>query len=157
MPNWVEGTFRAQGSKEDIKRFVMEGLQIRGDSDGTELWSFSEGVDYLEFNCKADTVWIADTRRQFLNNGYCLYAYPVKGDPKDHWRIVSGFQGAWCIDTEGLKAVSGKYNLRIKANGFEQGMRFAPTVEVYRGILEYEDEETYEDWDWDCPMPLMGG
>ena len=27
MPNWIEGTFRCRGSKENITKFIMEGLQ----------------------------------------------------------------------------------------------------------------------------------
>lgn len=30
MPNWIEGTFRARGEKENIKKFLLEGLEICG-------------------------------------------------------------------------------------------------------------------------------
>lgn len=158
MPNWIDGTFRAQGKKEDIIRFVNEGLQPCSGDKTEDPWGLSyEDEKYIEFDCKCATVWVANTKRQFLDVDYALICQKVSETNPSDWRIVARFSGAWCIDTDGLKEVSREYNLRIKANGFEQGLRFSQTAEFYNGETLFDDIEKYADWDWDCPMPLVGG
>lgn len=74
MANWVEGTFRARGSKDNIKRFIMEGLNavsyLGKEKIKKEL--YYEDDDSLEFRIErtdidedVETLHIAGTNRNF--------------------------------------------------------------------------------------------
>ena len=85
MANWIEGTFRARGSKENIKRFLLEALEpcSRFGKNKEILKEITyEEDNYLEMEFKyADgeeekeeyvkTLYIAGTLRQFVENLFC--------------------------------------------------------------------------------------
>jgi hypothetical protein len=65
--------------------------------------------------------------------------------------------GSSTKDLERWAEISTKYNVDIKLFGFERGMEFAQEVIVLRGRKPITNDVQYEDWDWDCPFPRMGG
>lgn len=50
-----------------------------------------------------------------------------------------------------------EYNLDIRLQGFERGMEFFQDVEIVGGEMVRNDVKKYDDWDWECQMPRMGG
>ena len=148
MPNWCEGTFRARGSKEDLINFIRNGVE----------------AEFIPMDCddefeteKCGYIWIKDTRRHFLNaedrqyislyekeNGIYQFAFP--------------FVAAWAIDTDAIKMIAEKYHIDVRVNGFEMGMQFEQLVEVSKtGWIRCDSVIQYDDYEWQCAMPLLGG
>ena len=65
--------------------------------------------------------------------------------------------GSSTKDLERWTEISTKYNVDIKLFGFECGMEFAQEVIILRGRKPIVNDIQYEDWEWDCPFPNMGG
>ena len=159
MPNWIEGTMKLRGKREDIARFFREGL-------GTSNWpnpedrknqvTDSSGNDWLDFSFKNEP-YISGTRRAFITDS-SVYMEDDDG-------VVSvGVKQAWAFDagseTEDLKKwknISEKYNVDIRLYGIECGMQFTQEIIIVRGRKPIVNEKQYEDWDWECPFPNMGG
>ena len=45
----------------------------------------------------------------------------------------------------------------MKIQGFERGMEFSQVIEIVDGEIVQDEELHYNDWNWDCPCPEMGG
>ena len=62
MPNWCAGTLRVRGTKENLTKFVLEGLQpVNYIGEGLETLKMN---DYSEVKCSR--CWIKGTRRGFI-------------------------------------------------------------------------------------------
>lgn len=71
--------------------------------------------------------------------------------------IIDGFKQAWDVRAEEFTEMSAKYNVDIRIFAWEQGMQFERHVEILKGKLVADRAVHYDDWDWDCPMPWIGG
>lgn len=172
MPNWIEGTMKLRGKMSDIKRFFDEGIELSGILKEQN----KQRGDYIKENCLenelyyeivGDTPHVIGTHRMFIAEGdYYLY----KND-NDNNVMVLGVQQAWTftgrsggVDEKALVDIADKYNLDIRLYGIEQGMEFCQEVIVHHKRADEEKGEIvvdsfikYEDWDWECPFPRMGG
>lgn len=84
-----------------------------------------------------------------------IYAYKKENG---EFQFSSSFKSAWAIDTEPLANIAKKYEIDIRVNGYEMGMQFEQLLEVSRnGTVKCESFIQYEDYEWECPMPLLGG
>lgn len=166
MPNWIKGSFRARGSKEDIKKFIMEGLGPIGLIIGEEKikkelsYEDNESLEFaferLDDGKRVEMLHISGLNRHFLElEVSCINAYKTK---KDDFYFASYFRSAWGIDTGGIVEIAKKYNIDIRVNGYECGQEFEQLFEVSRkGKIKCESYIEYEDYLWECPMPLLGG
>ena len=171
MANWIEGTFRSRGSKENIKMFLLEALEpcSRFGKKRESLKEITyEEDNYLEMKFKyADgeeekeeyvkTLYIAGTRRQFVENLSCgtIEANKTKNG---EFQLALDYRGAWSIDYEHFIGLAKKYEVDIKVNGYERGMEFESLFEVNRkGTVICDCFKQYSDYEWECPMPLLGG
>ena len=152
MPNWIEGTFRVKGSKENIERFILGALKASDDREGGVI----RDDEMFFVNESGGSLWLVDSSRQFLDEEYIE---PFK--TKDGKYIFScRYRGAWGIDRERIVALSEEYGVRIKVNGYERGTQYEEMLDVDNGKIvgqrkiEYEE---YEEWVWNCDMPNMGG
>lgn len=167
MPNWIEGTFRARGNKDNIKKFILEGLEACYRLKITTEIEENDDSLYVTFknpevaeNDKIEypkTLHIKDTRRNFIED-LCMgeiYAYKKENG---EFQFASSFKSAWAIDTEPLANIAKRYEIDIRVNGYEKGMQFEQLLEVSRnGTVKCESFIQYEDYEWECPMPLLGG
>lgn len=160
MPNWIEGTMKLRGKREDIYRFFKGGLDPSswaGETNKIEeqVLDFS-GEGYLSFGFK-DEPHIKGTRRAFITD--CdVYMEGKEGiacvDVKQAWAFDAGRDSK---DLDNWKAISDKYNIDIRLFGIEMGMQFTQEIIILRGRRPIVNEKQYEDWDWECPFPNMGG
>ena len=160
MPNWIEGTMKLRGKREDIYRFFKDGLDPSswaGETNKIEeqVLDFS-GEDYLDFGFK-DEPHIKGTRRAFITATE-VHMEEDQGiacvDVKQAWAFDAGRETE---DLENWKAISDEYGVDIKLFGIECGMQYMQEVIIIRGKKPIVNENQYEDWDWDCPFPKMGG
>ena len=173
MPNWIEGTFRARGTKENIKKFLMEGLEPSS-SFGCEQKIKREINDeednYFEFKVslidKDDnqgkesqiSLHIPKTRRNFVELDSWGEITAHKTQNSDDFVFATRFKGAWSIDTDAIKEIAKEFEIDIRVNGYECGMEFEQLLEVNRsGWIVCDSVIQYMDYTWECPMPLLGG
>ena len=170
MPNWIQGTFRARGSKENIIRFIREGIKPSswaGKDDEIEMelkeyeedyitakWTLKSGneTDYPEW------LHIDGTERHFLKPDDYGEFDIHQTDSKTDFIMVVSFKAAWGINIDQMGEVAKKYEIDIRMNGYERGMEFEQTIEVTRkGYVLTKALISYPDYQWECPMPLLGG
>ena len=70
---------------------------------------------------------------------------------------LSDFKAAWDIDTRSLQKVSLDYNLDLRIWGFERGSQFNRDIEIHKGAVVRDRSVDYEDYDWECICPDLGG
>ena len=153
MPNWIKGTLKLKGQSENLKRFFKEGLE-------PSSWLGEEKplCDYVNcyFNDDSCEVnfnnepHVCDTRRAFITGDYVYWNEPYA-------TVAIEIEQAWCFDAESWQKIAKKYNLDIRLFGVECGMEFCQKIEIIEGEMTRNDEIKYDEWVWDCPMPLMGG
>jgi len=157
MPNWIEGTLKLRGKREDIKRFFDEGLEASSWADPKDredqVMDYS-GENYISYGFK-NLPWIKDTRSAFIQN------QEIEMDDEEGVLCLDVKQ-AWGFsrdesDLDQWKAISDEYNLDLKLFGVECGMQFTQEVIIIRGRSPIVNVTKYENWDWDCPFPCMGG
>lgn len=164
MANWCEGTFRARGTKENIKKFLVEGLEPISRFNVTEEikrkiedYDNSFDVTYTHENQEVDSLYIPYSKRNFMELGYgMISAYKIRNS--DDFMFAKEFKGAWSIDFDAIKKIATEYKIDIRVNGYECGMEFEQLYEVDReGTIKCDSFIQYSNYIWECPMPLLGG
>ena len=161
MPNWIEGTMKLRGKREDIKRFLdneLEASSWYGEKKALEEQVKCDSDDsYFEYTFKNEP-HIKGTRRAFVTDDY-LYMN------EDEGTACVSIKQAWSFSTtrddkelDLWKDNAHKYNIDIKLFGIECGMEFCQEVIVLKDSDRViHNVIQYEDWAWDCPFPRMGG
>lgn len=151
MPNWCKGALKVRGTKENITRFILEGLHpvnLIG-----EMKSKLTLDKYGDINSN-ETCWIENTTRGFVE-GVELYLSRYEDDET----LIAVFDSkfAWGIDAEELLKTCKKYHVDIKIHAFERGMKFNQVVEIVDEKIVQDKEIHFENYMWDCICPNMGG
>lgn len=164
MPNWCEGCMKIRGTTTDLRNFLVnavENVDFFGDSkrpllvlldpDGTALQVKTPdgGLDLSKIS-----LYVKGTCRNFIEPEY-IEVYV--DDDKCPVVLPVPFKAAWAIEAEPLCALSKEYHVDIRVFGIEQGMQFCQDIEIIGGEITKNEEIKYDDWDWDCPFPRMGG
>ena len=151
MPNWIEGTLKLRGSSEDLIRFFEKGFE----NPVAERTDYSDSVSFVVTNF----AYIKGSRRAFALETFECDIFP----DCDHNQVaLIPIRQAWSfIPYDGAEQrwidLAKEYNLDIRLQGFERGIEFFQDVEIVGGEMVRNDVKKYEDLDWDCPMPRMGG
>ena len=159
MPNWIEGTMKLRGKREDIRRFFLEGLDPSSWLTTGDIKHQVEdnSTEYsLDFTFR-DQPHIVDTRRAFITDDYAYM-------DEDYGIICVNIKQAWCFceaygseDMQVWKTISEKYDVDLRLFGIEMGQAFVQELIIVRGKRPILNEKQYEDWMWECPFPMMGG
>ena len=150
MPNWCAGTLRVRGTKENLKKFVLEGLQPV-DYIGNDLEVLKVG----EYGCiECGRCWIKGTHR-----GFVIDLYEDIDNWNDEGKITIGLdtEFAWSINAEELLNSCKKYGVDMRIHAFEKLMQFNQIIEIIDGKITKDKEVTFADYYWDCICPTMGG
>ena len=132
MPNWCEGSLKVRGTKENMTRFILEGLRPVGFL-GEEKAKLQLD-EYGDINSN-ETCWIENTRRGFVK-GVEVYLSEYEDD--ETFVEVFDSKFAWGISADELLKTCEKYHVDMKIHGFEMGMEFNQDIEIVDGrILKY--------------------
>lgn len=183
MPNWVEGNLKVRSKNaNNVKEFFKNafGYQCMN-CPNTELRSsmkcFITTVEDKELcphtNCYGDLIIIEDEGYKidqfsiifkdsvYLKDSSRVFVGKDKKEYEDGYYnnkvVVLPFKAAWRLYPDEWVELSKKYNVDFRLYGFEQGMEFCEELEVINGEITLFNEIHYKDWDWECPMPRMGG
>lgn len=157
MPNWCEGTLKVRGSFENVRNFILNGLSepdtaflIRKPEEPfLKIWDDTENCFEAEIR---RTCYINGTRRGFIEESY-LDIY--KED--DCSILLLNAKFAWDILAEQLWEICKEFSIDMKITAFERGAECVRDVEVVNGEITCNKATTYDDYQWECPCPLMGG
>ena len=163
MPNWIKGTLKVRGPYEAVKKFFCEGAilyQTKVNDNGLdyeivpkEKWLVVEELDdSTELNI-LDEPHIDGTRRAFLDK-QTVY---IESEEKGQGYACAEISQAWKFCEENWVKLSQKYGVDFRLYGFESGCQFCQELEVIGGKITFNNEIIYDDWDWECPFPRLGG
>ena len=169
MPNWIEGTVKVRGKYKDILNFFKTGItayQKSGNHDATlprDEWIHVEEKEDPKYGkwCTIELLhdeWahVNDTRRAFIfDNGTIVNE--IESDNDEKQIVMAKVAQAWSFDVEDWMAISEKYHIDFRLYGLESGMQFGQEIEIVDGKLMRNISFGYDDWDWECPFPWMGG
>jgi hypothetical protein len=155
MPNWSEGNLKVRGSKENIKKFLTEGIEpvsffgVAGQQSEIE-------EDEYEFTVKSPArgFYVKGTRRHFIESTIC-FEYWEEQD--EYVLIIENFKAAWGVYADQLAEISKEYNIDFKIYAFEKGMEFNQDIEIHKGEIIKDDEIQFNDYYWECINPTLGG
>ena len=154
MANWCKGHLRIRGNVKDIKTFLKENIvgykYTPKASEQVELKDTGYGLILPD-----DSGWLCfkDSRRLFPVYDYILFPVGYNDAPTTY---IMPIQQAWGLDANWFKSRSEVYNLHIKVDGYEASSQFAQFIEVDCGTLLENKTISFDDWDWECPCPLLG-
>lgn len=178
MPNWCEGNLRLRGTRAAILEFIKNEIEVVGHPKGLGIKSFVEGPsscspeildEYGEVTVKVPepakdwvflSMYIKGTRRNFIETRNDFYIYlidEVETEDVQQTVCIDNFKAAWGFEAQPYVEKAKKYGIDIKIVGFERGMEFAQIIEIVGGELIKDQEIKFDDWNWECVMPNMGG
>lgn len=151
MPNWSEGCLKVRGKAANVKKFIMEGLKPV-DFLGNELPKL-ELSDIGEVESDNDC-WIEGTERGFVENLCVEFSFV---EDRETFTAVLDAKFAWAADTEDLLALCQKYEVDMKLYAFEKGMGFNQDILIVGGLIFRDNRIEFEDYNWECICPTVGG
>lgn len=161
MPNWCRGDLKVRGTKENIKKFLLEGLQpiSKGLFNPERVETEVICDDTWEFSIKSETgaFYIVGTRRDFIECEVIETSINDWEEDEEKVIVLEDYKAAWGIDAESLAAISEKFKIDFKILGFEQGMEFNQDIEVIKGKIIKDIEIKFDDYEWECIRPHIGG
>lgn len=169
MPNWIEGTIKLRGTSEDIRKFLEEKINyydfktwIETGEDTIvprEKWKFKieDWGDCFEVSWDGNAEpYIEGSRRAFLTSSQAYF------ENNQTSIVCFDIKQAWAFTPDDTEAerwenLSKETNLDIRLFGFECGMQFGQEIEIINGKVTINKYFSYNDYNWECPFPNMGG
>lgn len=158
MPNWCAGTLKIRGKKDNIINFFKNGVKAVTYLFGEETARKFE-VENDEY-CTYLTIeseyhyHICGTYRLFIVDKNLEFDFD---NEEDEHIIYCEVEGAWGIDTEGLRKASKEYDVDFKIYAFEKGMEFNQDVEIIKGNIVKDEKIEFDNYSWECICPDLGG
>lgn len=164
MPNWCEGTIKMRGKRDNILAFFRKGINVYKHNfddpdnlivEGRELWyKETEFGSDIEIEIKEDC-YIEGTRRAFLE------AQTVDLYGEETETVTLNAKQAWSFLVDQFVSIAKEFNIDIRGYGIECGMEFCQEFEIVTKDGEttttIDEVIQYDDWEWECPFPHMGG
>lgn len=147
MPNWCKGTLKVRGKKKNVIEFMLKGLKPVDTGRSLFLNKFGNIVSN-------ETCWIENTYRGFVLEVDVFFS---DYEDEDIVTIALDSKFAHDIDTGELLKTSKKYSVDMKIYGFEKGMQFNRDVEIINGEIIKDEEINFDDYEWECICPNIGG
>ena len=141
MPNWVMGYCEVTGTKENIKRLLLNQLELVdfagekvGDIivEGNVFRTPILGTNYRIYHIK-------DTYRCFIEP-FTVDFNNLEEDENGNITLNLYIKGAWIIKSEPLAEISKKYHISFMIEAEEESGEFEQVIYVKNGEI-IEDEE----------------
>ena len=147
MPNWIEGSLKVRGKTQNLINFIENVI------DNFSKLKYNNDIEY-SFE---KWTYIKNSRRAFIND--CVIYI---NSNKENQTIVLPIKQAWSfIASDGEEkrwvALANDYKVDIRLQGFECGLEFYQDFAIVNGEIIIDEVKQYENWDWECPMPRLGG
>lgn len=160
MPNWCEGTLKVRGKMNDVKRFFLEGIKCYD----VNYKDFSQTVDESAIKLDYDgeeevgisinkVAHILGTTRAFIDPTE-IYLLLRKGGITV---ATVNVRQTWDMVSSEFFEISKKYGIDMRLYGFERGMEFNREIIIEKDKIIKDDVIEFDDYDWECIMPNLGG
>lgn len=155
MANWAEGTLKIRGSKENVLKFLQEGLSVITYQNSEPIeeapkFEIDELTAELETN---NHIYIKEVHRAFVENTFIRFWFLEEGESELELHIKQ----AWSIVSEDFLKIAKKYDLNFKIFAFEKGMEFTQEIEILNGKITRDDKKYHTDYFWEVPFANIGG
>lgn len=167
MPNWIEGTLKVRGTLENVKRFLLEGLNDYNCSSAyyvdpvptpKENWlMINDNKEWGYYEIDFDNApYVEGTSGAFVftDGNHALYYEKEWNEPAI---AIMKVRQAWTFLKEEWVEISKKYDVDLRLYGLEQGMEFGYEIEIIKGEVTLNEKLEYGNWKWECPFPYLGG
>ena len=146
MANSCEGTLRIRGPENNIKSFLLNGLEPHNDSKKIEL----QDENILFFS----SCHIKGTER-----GQVSYVEVYFSEYEDTNVITVALEAKFIgiIKADELLNICQKYGIDMRIYGFERGTEVNQDIEIINGKITKNNLIKYDDYIWDCVSPERGG
>ena len=161
MPNWCSGNLKVRGKFRDIKKmlteefFILDGYILDRKYKDIVLKEEEDYLGYFEIEVGRQGMWLKGSRGCF--NSDILVEKDIESEEDEVSVNLGLFESAWDIPKQKLMDISDKHSLDFKIFAYERGMEFNVDFEVSKGEIIKNDEITYDDYEWECPEPNIGG
>jgi len=156
MPNWCKGDLKVRGTRENVEKFLLEGLLPVDIFGVSEEKPVVESDDYeLAIKLEKGCFYLKGTRRNFIDAKHISYYFPEDGEASV--LVLEDCKGAWAIDVDGLRSLSEEFGVDFKILGFEKGMQFNQDIEIIAGEIVKNEDFEFDDYEWECIRPHIGG
>ena len=155
MPNWCQGTLKVRGEYDNLKSFLENALdecRYYGEPPEGPLLEVAETPEYADITLRR-MAHLKNTSRGFVEEDTDILL-----EKKTEKQIIFlAAQFAWDIKTEELQRLSQEYGVDLKITAFEQGAQFEQDIEIVQGFIVLDSTKKYQDYEWMCPCPTVGG
>ena len=155
MPNWCKGTLKVRGEYDNLKAFLKNALdecRYYGEPPEGPLLEVAETPEYADITLHR-MAHLKDTSRGFVEGDTEV---SIDREPGSQIVLLEA-KFAWNIKTEELQHLSKKYGVDLKITAFERGAQFERDIEIVQGFISLDSVKEYQDYEWMCPCPTVGG
>ena len=156
MANWCNGTLKVRGSKEEVKNFLLGALEpnAQGLFNSIPVEKEIEEDDWSFAISAKRGFYVKGSRRNGVGSNIEFY---FEDEKEEYVCVIDDYEAAWDIDVRALVRNSKEYNVDLKIYAFERGMEFNRDIEIHKGEVIKDDTITFNDYDWECIDPRIGG
>lgn len=151
MPNWCTGTLKVRGTQQNVERFLAESMpQFHCPLDMNEC----ETTLIRQPNSDIYNGYIVGSKRSFVESDIAFLF------PSNNNTIILMFERvdcAWSFDVNEFAELSKKFQVDFFFYGFEQGQAFNQKVEIHNGVVIKNEIIKFDDYQWECIYPYLGG
>lgn len=155
MANMIAGTLKLRGTRENIEKFMSNGLGVTAIYEGNKSLSdflINDSDEYaLEYFVRDDSIWIKGVAAYISEGQYYTYTHSESSI------LCLNIEEKWSFHSDKWLEIANKYNLDIRLYGIERGMEFCQEVIIVGGKVEQDRQWKFNNWNWECPFPYMGG
>lgn len=151
MPNWCKGCLKVRGKAANVKKFILECVKpVDPNSNGLPELKLSD-LDEVE---SEGVCWIDGTSEGFVENLYVDFSVV---DDRETFTAVLDAKFAGAADAKELLALCKKYGVDMKLYAFERDGQFNQDILIVWGLIRRDNRIKFEDYNWDCICPTLGG
>lgn len=143
MPNWCVGELKIRGKRDDVVKFLKSSL--------------SEGeitiTPYQDVQLTDVCGHIKGTYRCFISERYTQDFMVIN----DSVIVVIHVEHAWSPKLEEFRKLSKEFCVDFRFYGYECGAEFNCEFEIIKGEVTLKKVIEFENYQWECPHPMLGG
>lgn len=147
MPNWCEGNLRIRGTIKQIREFMHLAVDV------DDIKRYIESDIALDIYLKRGATWILGSQRAFIMGEICIKA----NSSREKKSAALAYRSAGNAEPAILLALARASGVDIKLYAFERGSQFNRNIEIIGGKLVKDETIKFDDYDWECVCPLIGG
>lgn len=151
MPSWCKGYLKVRGKAANVKKFILECVKpVDPNSNGLLKLEIS---DLGEVESKG-ACWIDGTKGGWVENLLVDFSFV---EDSETFTAVLDAKFAWEADAKELLSLCYEYSVDMKLYAFERDSQFNQDILIVGGLILRNNRIEFEDYNWECICPTLGG